>query len=49
MSGLSKLIPAWMGLWFGVSPTVETLIAQVLAAFVVIGSYFFARRRGRYQ
>jgi high-affinity iron transporter len=45
IGGLSKIIPAWMGLWFGVSPTVETLLAQALAAFVVIGSYFLASRR----
>ncbi|GHO84703.1 FTR1 family iron permease [Dictyobacter formicarum] len=36
-------IPGWMGLWFAVFPTVETLVAQVLAAIVVIGSYFLAR------
>jgi high-affinity iron transporter len=36
-------IPDWMGLWFSVFPTVETLIAQVLAAVFVIGSYFLAR------
>jgi high-affinity iron transporter len=38
-------IPAWMGLWFSVFPTVETLIAQFLAAFLVVGSYFLARRK----
>jgi high-affinity iron transporter len=37
-------IPAWMGLWFSVFPTVETLLAQGLAAALVIGSYFLARR-----
>ena len=42
---LSKVMPAWMGLWFGVSPTVETLVAQGLAAVLVIGSYFAASRR----
>jgi high-affinity iron transporter len=36
-------IPDWMGLWFSVFPTVETLTAQVLAAVLVIGSYFLAR------
>ena len=41
---LSHIIPAWMGLWFGVSPTVETLAFQAVATFAVIGSYFFARR-----
>lgn len=36
-------IPGWMGLWFSVIPTVETLVAQALAAVLVIGSYFLAR------
>jgi high-affinity iron transporter len=36
-------IPDWMGLWFSVFPTVETLVAQLLAAILVIGSYFLAR------
>ena len=38
-------IPDWAGLWFSVFPTVETLAAQALAAILVIGSYFLARRR----
>lgn len=37
-------IPAWMGLWFSVFPTVETLAAQGLAAVAVLGSYFIARK-----
>lgn len=40
---LANIIPAWMGLWFSVFPTVETLTAQSLAAIVVVGSYFLAR------
>ncbi|GIM44830.1 hypothetical protein DNHGIG_03790 [Collibacillus ludicampi] len=32
-------IPDWMGLWFSVIPTVETLASQVFAVIVVIGSY----------
>ncbi len=40
---LVRLIPSWMGLWFSVFPTVETLGAQVLAGFVVFGSYLTAR------
>jgi high-affinity iron transporter len=47
-------IPGWMGLWFAVFPNVQTVAAQVVAAVVVIGSYFLAeemrvrrpRRRG---
>ncbi len=41
---LVHLIPPWMGLWFSVFPTVETLTAQGLAALLVVGSYFTARR-----
>jgi high-affinity iron transporter len=47
-------VPGWMGLWFSIFPNVETVVAQVLAATFVIGSYFLAeelrvrrpRRRG---
>lgn len=45
ISWLAHVIPAWMGLWFSVFPTTETLVAQVLAALLVIGSYFVASRR----
>jgi high-affinity iron transporter len=41
---LVNVIPPWLGLWFAVFPTYETLIAQGLAAIVVGGSYFAARR-----
>jgi high-affinity iron transporter len=34
-----------MGLWFAVFPTAETLGAQLLAAALVIGSYFLAREQ----
>src|SRR5712671_5936236 len=43
---LTNLIPAWLGMWFAVFPTYETLIAQSIAAVLVIGSYFAARRFG---
>lgn len=43
IASLSRYIPDWMGLWFAVFPTVETLIAQAIAAAVVIGSYYLAR------
>ncbi|HEY0796279.1 MAG TPA: FTR1 family protein [Acidisarcina sp.] len=42
---LVHLVPAWMGLWFSIFPTVETLSAQVLAVGLVLGSYFIAQRR----
>jgi high-affinity iron transporter len=43
---LEAYIPHWMGLWFSVFPTAETLVAQLIAAVLVIGSYFAARRFG---
>lgn len=43
IGGLTNIIPGWMGLWFAVFPTVETLAAQGLAAAIVIGSYFLAK------
>ena len=42
---LDNLVPDWMGVWFSVYPTVETLVAQLLAAVLVIGSYFLARHQ----
>jgi high-affinity iron transporter len=41
---LEPYLRPWMGLWFAVFPTVETLAAQAFAAIVVIGSYYGARR-----
>jgi high-affinity iron transporter len=43
---LESLTPDWMGVWFSIFPTVETLVAQLLAAILVVGSYFAARRQG---
>src|SRR5438132_2477581 len=40
---LINVIPPWMGLWFAVFPTYETLTAQLIAAVLVIGSYYAAR------
>jgi len=34
--------PGWMGLWLALFPTVEGVAAQLLAAALVIGSYFLA-------
>ncbi len=47
-------IPGWAGTWFSVFPNVETIVAQVFALVVVLGSYVAAqyvrvwrpRRRG---
>jgi len=41
---VSEIIPSWVGLWFSVFPTVETLVSQLLAGALVLGSYFTARR-----
>ena len=41
---LSEIIPGWVGLWFSVFPTVETLVSQIVAGVLVFGSYFTARR-----
>jgi high-affinity iron transporter len=38
--GLS--FPGWVGLWFAAFPTVEGVVAQMLAAALVVGSYFLA-------
>jgi high-affinity iron transporter len=43
LPGLAALIPPWMGLWFSVFPTVETLTAQAVATALVVGSYFAAQ------
>ena len=40
---LANSLPAWVGMWFAVFPTYETLIAQGLAAVLVVGSYYAAR------
>lgn len=40
---LVEALPAWLGMWFAVFPTYETLIAQGLAAILVVGSYYAAR------
>ena len=45
-------LPYWSGVWLGVYPTWEGLLAQAAAAAFVLGSYFAAeavrnRRRAR--
>jgi high-affinity iron transporter len=35
-------LPAWLGSWFEIYPYYETIAAQVLAATLVIGSYYLA-------
>ncbi|HJT46188.1 MAG TPA: FTR1 family protein [Chthoniobacterales bacterium] len=43
---LVPVVPKWMGLWFSIYPTYETLVAQALAAILVVGSYYAARKIG---
>ena len=44
LSRLGEVIPGWVGLWFSVFPTVETLVSQLVAGVLVFGSYFTARQ-----
>jgi high-affinity iron transporter len=46
ITSLQPYVPPWVSLWFAVFPTVETLVAQLIAAVLVIGSYFAARHVG---
>jgi high-affinity iron transporter len=41
---LADVLPAWMGLWLSLFPTFETLLAQAMAAALVIGSYIVSGR-----
>jgi high-affinity iron transporter len=42
---LNVPFPGWLGVWFALFPTVEGLSAQLLAAVLVLGSYFWVQRR----
>jgi len=46
ISSLKNYMTPWMSLWFAVFPTTETLIAQFIAAVLVVGSYYAARHFG---
>src|SRR5438067_2346966 len=46
IASLVPTIPKWMGLWFSVYPTYETLVAQAIAAILLVGSYYGARKFG---
>ncbi|HVW18712.1 MAG TPA: FTR1 family protein [Solirubrobacteraceae bacterium] len=37
-------VPGWAGTWFSVFPNVETIVAQVAAVAIVLGSYLAAER-----
>ncbi|MGB8356686.1 MAG: FTR1 family protein [Chthoniobacteraceae bacterium] len=45
LPALDSLMPDWMGVWLSIFPTVETLAAQALAAIIVLGSYFLAKKQ----
>lgn len=45
INSIANITPEWTGMWFAVFPTVETLTAQALAALLVIGSFYAARRK----
>ena len=42
---LDLAIPAWVSAWLGINPNIEGLTAQAVAAVLIVGSYFAARRR----
>ncbi len=46
---LEAYMPDWTGVWFSLYPTVETIVAQVLAALLVVGSYFLSGKLGAYH
>src|SRR5438874_5664329 len=46
ISSVKKYMPPWMGLWLAVFPTVETIIAQLIAGVLVVGSSYAARYFG---
>ena len=43
-TSLPITFPGWVGTWFALFPTVETVAAQVVAALAVIGSYLLAEQ-----
>jgi high-affinity iron transporter len=47
ISWLANVIPAWMGMWFAVFPTYETMVAQLVAVVLVVGSYYAASHMRR--
>ena len=39
---LDKFMPDWTGVWFSLFPNWETIIAQLIALVLVVGSYFIS-------
>jgi high-affinity iron transporter len=44
IKALDGRIPDWAGVWFSLFPNWETILAQVIAAVLVVGSYFLSGR-----
>ena len=44
IKALDGKIPDWAGVWFSVFPNVQTIVAQIIAALLVVGSYFLSGR-----
>ncbi len=44
IAALDGKIPDWAGVWFSIFPNWETVIAQVIALVLVVGSYFLSGR-----
>jgi high-affinity iron transporter len=42
-TGVGVSLPGWLGQWFSIFPNVETIVAQVFAIAIVIGSYLGAQ------
>ena len=47
IAALDGKVPDWAGVWFSLYPTWETIIAQVLALVLVVGSYFVSAKLTR--
>jgi high-affinity iron transporter len=43
IAALEDVIPDWVGLWFAIFPTVETLACQAVALVLVVGSYLLVQ------
>jgi len=39
---MAKFTPDWAGVWFSIFPNWETVVAQVIALVLVVGSYLFS-------
>jgi high-affinity iron transporter len=42
---LNIAFPGWLGIWLALFPTVEGILAQLLALVLVLGSYYLVHRR----